>query len=179
MAKKKGNRGKQRSAARLAAVQALYDMELGGHSATQVIGSFHAGGGRADLDDETVPADVNLFADLVRGVTSKRADLDAMIEGAMTEKRPVERMEVLLRGIMRCGAYELSQRGDIDPPLTISEYVGVAQAFFNGSEPGYVNGLLDKLAHVIRPEDMESRKAKGETSGSDTDSEPDTGHVVQ
>lgn len=154
MAKGKGSRGRRRSAARLAAVQALYDMDIGGHSASQVVADFTRRGATADLDGEEVPAEPELFADLIRGVTGKRADLDAMVEGAMTEKRTVARMDTVLRAILRCGAYELSQRGDIDPPITIGDYVSVATAFYGGSEPGYVNGLLDRLARTVRPEDM-------------------------
>ena len=148
------SKGKQRSAARLAAVQALYDMELSGNRVDVVMNNFLAGGVTADLDGELVPADSELFKDIMRGVIARQDDLDRMITSALSANRSVERLEVLMRAILRCGAYELIARGDIDPPLTISEYLSVASSFFSGTEPGFVNGVLDKLARTIRDDDL-------------------------
>lgn len=150
----KTSKGKQRSAARLAAVQALYDMELSGNRIDVVMTAFLTGGVNADLDGELVPADSELFKDIMRGVTARQEDLDKMIGSTLSGSRTVVRLEVLMRAILRCGAYELIARGDIDPPLTISEYLSVATSFFSGPEPKFVNGVLDKLAKTIREDDL-------------------------
>ena len=148
------SKGKQRSAARLAAVQALYDMELSGNRIDKVMATYLSGGVSADLDGELVPADSELFKDIMRGVTARQEDLDKMITSALASNRSVARLEVLMRAILRCGSYELIARGDIDPPLTINEYLSVASSFYSGTEPGFVNGVLDKLARTIRDDDL-------------------------
>ncbi len=154
MSKKSQTKGRLRTAARLAAVQALYDMELAGHTADRVIRDFAARGSIADLDGEEVPADPDLFTALVRGVSTEHARLDELADGAMDGKRQIANLDSLVRVILRAGAFELLQRADIDPPVTISAYLAVASAFFGGGEPGFVNGVLDRLAQVLRSEDL-------------------------
>lgn len=147
MSAQKG-KGKRRRAARLAAVQALYEMDLVGHTLTDVLGAFASRGATADLDGQEVAADSNLFQDLVKGVTERKDDLDRVLNEAMAG-RTVDRLEVLMRAILRAGAYEIMSRSDIDPPLTISEYLTVTSSFFGGNEPSFVNGVLDRLVKTV------------------------------
>lgn len=146
-------KGKRRRAARLAAVQALYEMDLVGHSLLDVLGAFASRGATADLDGQEVAADSAMFQDLVKGVTDRKDDLDRVLNEAMSG-RSVERLEVLMRAILRAGAYEIMSRSDIDPPLTISEYLTVTSSFYGGGEPAFVNGVLDRLVKTVDLDDL-------------------------
>jgi N utilization substance protein B len=146
-----------RRAARLAAVQALYQMELGGSNADQVIAEFDRHRLGKEIDGVVMgEADRKLFADLVRGVAVGVSDLDSMIAACLNEDWKVERLEAVLRAILRAAAYELSERHDVPPRVVITEYVDLTDAFFSGKEPGLVNGVLDCVARAIRPEDLGS-----------------------
>jgi len=147
---------RRRSNARLAAIQALYQLELNpGRGADAVVGEFvHHRLGR-DIDGEHYgEADPTLFADIVLGVTGDRERLDESVSAALAEEWPLARLETLLRLILEAGAYELVHRPDIPPRVTLSEYIAVADAFFDGKEPGLANGVLDRLARTLRPEDL-------------------------
>ena len=146
-----------RSAARLNAVQALYQMSISGGTAEAIIGQFAATGptGRADDGDEPVAdADAVLFAELVRGTHGKLSDVDDMLSACLDDAWPAERIEILLRAILRCGAYELSSQPSVPARVVISEYIRVADAFFEGKEPSLVNAVLDRLARLLRPEEL-------------------------
>ncbi|MAL77378.1 MAG: transcription antitermination factor NusB [Rhodospirillaceae bacterium] len=145
----------QRRAARLAAVQALYEMEISGHHARKAIDSFRERGGTADLDGETIQADGAFFTEIVLGVTGGRQDLDRVIEAAIEKGRKVASLETVLRAILRAGAYEMARRDEIDPPVVISEYLTIAAAFYDTAETGFVNGILDRLATVLRQDDVD------------------------
>jgi len=147
---------RRRSIARLAAVQALYQLELNpGRGADAVIGEFvHHRLGREIDGDVYGEADEKLFADIVRGVTNNRERLDETVSAALSEEWPLARLETLLRLIIEAGAYELMHRPDIPPRVTISEYVAVAHAFFSGREPGLANGVLNCLARTLRAADL-------------------------
>ncbi len=154
---------KRRGAARLAAVQVLYEMEMAGAPVEPLLGEFlHnrwklvSDGGNDDggPDDGLVEPDGDLLADLVRGVSGRIGDLDGMIGPVLSAEWPMERLEVLLRAILRAGAQELSEHPGTPPKVIISEYVEVAHAFFAGSEAGLVNGVLDSLARGLRPGEM-------------------------
>ena len=105
--------------------------------------------------DSIEPSDVPdaideaLFADIVRGVTTNKDAADNLIGAVLDKERSVERLEVLMRVILRAGTYELLERDDIDPALTINEYVAVADAFFNEREPALVNAVLDRIAQRL------------------------------
>ena len=153
----------RRSAARLAAVQVLYEMEMAGAPLEPLLGEFlHnrwlLGSGDEDdnggADDGLAEPDGGLLADLVRGVSARIGELDGMIAPVLSAEWPMERLEVLLRAILRAGAQELSEHPDTPPKVIISEYVEVAHAFFAGSEAGLVNGVLDSLARGLRPGEM-------------------------
>jgi len=138
-----------RRAARLAAVQALYQLDMNDVAPAVVIAEFV--GHRLEQH-----ADRQLFADLVGGVAARLGELDGMIGGALVEGWTVERLETVLRAIMRAGTFELLARPDIPPRVAISEYVEIAHAFFGGREPGLVNGVLNHLARQLRPADLDA-----------------------
>jgi N utilization substance protein B len=155
-APRQGGSARRRSIARLAAVQALYQLELNpGRGADAVIGEFvHHRLGR-EIDGEVYgEADEKLFADIVRGVAANRERLDETVSAALTEEWPLARLETLLRLIVEAGAYELVHRPDIPPRVTMSEYVAIAYAFFDGREPSLANGVLDRLARTLRGADL-------------------------
>lgn len=152
---KRGTGGTPRSTARLAAVQALYQLELSGGDVEQVIAEFTAHRLGEAIDDVTlVRPDRALFAELVRGVTQGRRDLDDMIAAVLVEDWTIERLETLLACILRAGAHELADRPDTPARVVISEYVDLADAFYADKETGLVNGVLDRLARELRPSEL-------------------------
>jgi transcription antitermination protein NusB len=148
--------GRRRSIARLAAVQALYQLELNpGLGAESVIGEFvHHRLGREIDGDVYGEADEALFAEIVRGVTAERERLDETLAAALTDEWPLPRLDTILRLILEAGAYELVHRPDIPPRVSMSEYIAIADAFFGGKEPGLANGVLDRLARALRGGDL-------------------------
>jgi len=163
--------GTARSAARLGAVQALYQIELSGGPAETVLREFLEHRLAEEIEGISLgAADRGLFAALVRGVAAEQAPLDDLLSAVLAEGWPVERLETLLKVILRAGAYELGYRPDIPPRATITEYVNLAQAFFDGKEPGLANGVLDRLAHELRPEAFEAQE-----QGPDGPDEPGAG----
>jgi N utilization substance protein B len=148
--------GRRRSVARLAAVQALYQLELNrGVDPEAVVREFarHRFGREID-GDHYGEADPELFSDIVRGVAADQERLDATIASFLTEEWPLSRLDSVLRAILRAGAYELAHRGDVPPRVSISEYTAVAHAFFVGKEPGLANGVLDRLGRSLRAAEM-------------------------
>ncbi|MEK7244571.1 MAG: transcription antitermination factor NusB [Pseudomonadota bacterium] len=161
-----GQAGGRRSAARLAAVQALYEIEITDIPADGVLADFLArrwsvtethggggdGGGEAAKNEPLVAPDLAFLAELVRGVAERKADMDTAIQAALApDGTPLERMEAVLRAILRLGAFELAARSDVDAATIIDEYVELAHAFYAGREPALVNGVLDRLARTLRP----------------------------
>jgi N utilization substance protein B len=142
----------RRRLARLAAVQALYQLQLNpGIGPEAVIREFVRDRLGREIDGELYgEADVELFADIVGGVAGDRERLDETLSAALSEEWPLGRLETILRVILEAGAYELARRPDIPPRVTMSEYVGIAHAFFSGGEPGLANGVLDHLARTLR-----------------------------
>lgn len=143
----------RRSAARLGAVQALYQMEQSGGDAVPdvVISEFveHRLGREVDgmLFAE---ADKDLFADIVGGVARRRTEIDEAITGALSKNWKLKRLEIIMASVLRCGTYELMARPDIPTAVVIDEYMDVAHAFYPGDEPAFVNGVLDRLARELR-----------------------------
>ena len=158
--------GGKRSAARLAAAQALYEMEITGVSADGVLAEFlarrwpltEAGDAAASGDtngaakaEPLVAPDLAFLGELVRGVAARKTELDKAIAGALSiEGTPLDRMEAILRAILRAGAFELAARADVPTAAVINEYVEIAHAFFDGREPALINGVLDRLARNLR-----------------------------
>jgi N utilization substance protein B len=147
--------GRRRTAARLAAVQALYQIEVTGASPANAVGEFlkHQLGVQGEGENFGA-ADEDLFADLVEGTCARREELDRHIAAALTPDWPLERLEIILRAILRAGAYELLARPAVPARVAISEYLDIAHAFFAGKEPGLINGVLDRLARTLRPEGL-------------------------
>ena len=148
---------RRRSLARLAAVQALYQLELNrGLKPETVIAEFARHRFGREIDGELYgEADLALFAEIVRGTAADRERLDREISAVLTTDWPLPRLETVLRAILRAGAYELVHRPDIPPRVAISEYTGIAHAFFTGKEPGLANGVLDRLGRILRPVEMQ------------------------
>lgn len=143
----------RRSAARLAAVQALYQIGMAGGDADPTIGEFmrHRFGERLD-DEEMVVPDAVLFGAIVRGATTRAADVTGLIDGALDAQWTLQRLDALLQATLRAGTWELLGTEDTPPRIIISDYVNVANAFFAGKEPGMVNAVLDRIARQIRPD---------------------------
>jgi N utilization substance protein B len=145
-----------RSVARLAAVQALYQMEVSAAGAEAVIREFSEHRFDRDLPaegDESVTlaqADEAFFADLVRGVVAHQREVDAAIARRLASGWRLERLDATARAILRAGAYELTHRADVPTEVVIDEYVELAKSFFEGPEPGFVNGALDAVAQDVR-----------------------------
>lgn len=149
-------RSRRRSIARLAAVQALYQLELNREAdPAAVVREFarHRLGHEID-GDRYGEADPALFADIVCGAAAETEQLDATISTVLTEDWPLLRLDAVLRAILRAGAYELLHRHDIPPRVSISEYTTIAHAFFSGKEPGLANGVLDGIARRLRDTEM-------------------------
>jgi N utilization substance protein B len=146
-----------RSVARLAAVQALYQMEVSSIGVESVIREFtehrfdRALEGVEGEGDTLASADEAFFAELVRGVVSEQKRVDAAIAKRLAENWRLERLDATVRAILRAGAYELANRPDVPTEVAIDEYVEVAKSFFEGTEPGFVNGALDGVARDVRP----------------------------
>ncbi len=142
----------QRGAARLAAVQALYQMDLGGATLPDVLSEFETLRLGKEIDGEQYrDADADFFREIVSGVVAHQRTLDPAIDAALMSGWPLPRVDVTLRAILRSGGYELAHRPDVPARVVITEYVDVAKAFFEGEVPAMVNGVLDTLAHRLRP----------------------------
>lgn len=144
-----------RSAARLAAVQALYQMEQSGAGVEGVIAEFvdHRLG-RPIEGDEVHEADAEFFAEIARGVVEAQRHIDPVIERNLARNWTLSRIDATARAILRAGVYELVRRADVPPRATIDEYVEIAKAFFDGDEPRFVNGVLDAVAKDARADEI-------------------------
>lgn len=140
-----------RRAARLAAVQAIYQMELTGVDAEQVVAEFaeHRFGREVEVSPAGPPDEV-FFGDLVRGVPHHQREIDRAIAGALAANWKLQRIDSILRAILRAAAYELIGRLDVPAKVVIDEYLEIAHAFFEGDEAGFVNAVLDRLARRKR-----------------------------
>ncbi|WP_319531383.1 transcription antitermination factor NusB [uncultured Cohaesibacter sp.] len=148
----------QRGSARLGAVQALYQMDIGGTPLTEVLQEFELYRLGKEVDEELyLPADFDYFKDLVSGVVREQRTLDPMIHNALEKGWPLARIDSTMRALLRCGLYELQSRKDVPAAVILTEYVDVAKAFFEGDEPRMVNGVLDALARSLRPDEVKKR----------------------
>ena len=154
--KKDGKRqANQRGAARLAAVQALYQMDLGGVTLEDVIAEFETYRFGQDIDGEKYrDADRAFFREIVGGVVRDQRQLDPTIAAALTTDWPFPRLDATLRAVLRAGAFELATRRDVPARVVITEYVDVAKAFYEGDVPAMVNGVLDALGRRLRAEEF-------------------------
>jgi len=147
----------KRGAARLAAVQALYQMDLAGTGLNDILAEFesHWLGGEVE-GAQYRPAEAAFFRDVVVGVVRDQNRLDPQIDSALSRGWPLKRIEAVLRAVLRAGAYELACRRDVPARVVISEYVDVASAFVDAEETGMVNAVLDQLAHQTRTDEFQT-----------------------
>jgi N utilization substance protein B len=150
---RKANR---RGAARLAAVQALYQMDIAGTGLSDILAEFesHWLGGEVE-GSQYLPAEAAFFRDIVGGVVADQRKLDPLIDAALAQGWPLKRIEALLRAVLRAGTYELDRRRDVPARVVVSEYVDVANAFVDKDETGMVNAVLDALARQLRPPEFD------------------------
>jgi N utilization substance protein B len=144
-------RANRRGAARLAAVQALYQMDVAETPLHDILAEFESHWlGREVEGDEYLPAEAAHFRDVVGGVVAEQRKLDPMIDAALQKGWPLKRIETVLRAILRAGAYELDCKPDVPARVVVSEYVDVAHAFVDEDETGMINAVLDQLARQLR-----------------------------
>jgi N utilization substance protein B len=144
-------RALSRSAARLAAVQALYQHQMEGTAQARLLDEFHQHRlGREIEDEQYAEADVDFFDDLVMGTLARREEIDALLTDRLAQGWSLARLDKTMLQILRAGAYELLARPDIPLGTAISEYVDVAHAFFDDREAKFVNGVLDAVAKAVR-----------------------------
>jgi N utilization substance protein B len=152
------SRADQRSAARLAIVQALYQMDVTGKGLNEILAEFESFWiGREVEGDEYKPAEVQFFRDVLAGVLKEQRAIDPMIDRTLAEGWPLKRIEAVMRAVMRAGAYELKMRPDVPARVVIAEYVAVASAFFEREEAGMTNAVLDRLARQLRPKELDEK----------------------
>ena len=145
-------RSRSRSAARLAAVQALYQQDMEGTPVARLLKEFHDHRLGATIEEaQYVEAEQSFFDDIVTGADARRAEIDQVIAGKLAKGWSLERLDRPMRAILRAGTYEMLARADVPVGSVISEYVDVAHAFYDKRESGFVNGLLDAVAKEARP----------------------------
>lgn len=144
-------KSQSRSAARLAAVQALYQMDMEKTPLARLLDEFHQHRlGKEIEDDQYADAEVAFFDDVVKGVDARRDEIDLLISEKLAQGWSLARLDKTMVQILRCGAYELLARPDVPKAAAITEYVDVAHAFFEPREAKFVNGLLDAIAREVR-----------------------------
>jgi N utilization substance protein B len=149
-----------RTAARIAAVQALYQMDLAGTDLNDVIAEFLAERFSGENRDETiVGGDRVFFADILRAVVCRQREIDPMIDEQLAIGWRLVRVDSILRAILRAGVAELADRGDVPARVAINEYVNVARVFFDEDEPRVVNGILDNIARKLRTAEFDPMPA--------------------
>jgi transcription antitermination protein NusB len=145
---RKANR---RGAARLAAVQALYQMDIAGTGLNDILAEFESHWiGREVEGAQYLPAEAAFFRDVVSGVVRDQRKLDPLIDNVLSQGWPLKRIEAIMRAVLRAGAYELEHRSDVPARVVVAEYVEVANAFVDRDETGMVNAVLDQIARQLR-----------------------------
>lgn len=148
----------KRGAARLAAVQALYQMDVGGTGLLETVAEYESFRLGQEVDGDTYrEADAAWFRDVVSGVVRGQTSIDPLIHSSLTADWPLARLDTTLRAILRAGTYELTNRKDVPVAVIVAEYVDVAKAFYTEDEPRLVNAVLDRV----------SRRSRGEGRGKD------------
>ena len=148
---KKNRVGNARSAARLAAVQALYQRDMSGVPVAVVLSEFHNHRLGVEVEGELIrDADVDFFNDIVKGVDARNAEIDDLIGRNLAKGWAMDRLDRPLRAILRAGIYELVARPDVPTATVINEYLDVAHAFYEATESKFANGLLDSVAKQVR-----------------------------
>jgi transcription antitermination protein NusB len=149
---RKANR---RGAARLAAVQALYQMDIAGAGLNDIFAEFESHWLGSEVEGEKyLPAEAAFFRDVVSGVVRDQTKLDPLVDDALAKGWPLKRIDAIIRAVMRAGAYELEHRKDVPARVVVTEYVDVANAFVDREETGMVNAVLDQLARRFRADEF-------------------------
>ena len=155
-AQKDERKANRRGAARLAAVQALYQMDIASTGLNDILAEFESHWiGREVEGAQYLPAEAAFFRDVVSGVVREQRELDPVIDKVLAAGWPLKRIEAILRAVLRAGAYELSHRSDVPGRVVVSEYVGVANAFVDKDETGMINAVLDQIARQFRAGEFE------------------------
>ena len=142
----------QRSAARLAAVQALYQMDVGNGALEEVLAEFETWRLGHEVDGvQYRGSDAPFFREIVSGVVRDQREIDPLIHQTLAATWPLVRIDITLRAILRAACHELKSRGDVPARVVITEYVEIAKAFFGEDEPRVANAVLDRIARVLRP----------------------------
>lgn len=161
--KKQDNNGaRPRSVARMAAVQALYQMDVAGTDVSEVIEEFVslrfrdavAGTDGEPSENDLEAADAVFFSDILKGVVRRQRDVDPLIDQQLATGWRLVRVDSILRAILRAAVFELLERPDVPARVIINEYLNVAHAYFSEDEPRVVNGVLDKIAHKLRSTEL-------------------------
>jgi N utilization substance protein B len=149
---RKANR---RGAARLAAVQALYQMDIGGAGLNDVFAEFESHWLGSEVEGEKyLPAEAAFFRDVVSGVVRDQKELDPLVDQALASGWPLKRIDAIIRAVLRAGSYELQHRKDVPARVVVTEYVDVANAFVDKDETGMVNAVLDQIARKFRADEF-------------------------
>jgi transcription antitermination protein NusB len=151
---------KARSAARLGAVQTLFQMELSEQGADEAIRDFLDHRSGAEIDGvQYAEADAPMFESVVRGAVEHQTAIDGALDNSLPAEWPLPRLDSILRAILRAAAFEILMRKDIPSRVIMNEYVDVARAFFDGAETGMANGVMDRLARATRPAEFDAKPA--------------------
>jgi len=144
--------GGPRSAARLAAVQALYQLDMSDEPKAKMVVEEYINHrlGKEIEGDQYVDADANMFGDIVLGAWERREEIDEKVTSCLSSDWPLDRLEKLIHAIFRAGGYELVARPDVPTAVIINEYVDVAHGFYERTEASFVNGVLDRFAKAVR-----------------------------
>ena len=154
-----------RTGARLAVVQALYEMEISDKGVIDALAEFEAFWIGQEIDGVAhPPAETAFFRDVLRGAVEEQRAIDPKLDAALSKGWPLRRLEVVLRAILRAGAYELMFRRDVPARAAISQYVDVAHSFYGGDEPGMVNAVLDRVGREVRSTELGIPAAPGPTT---------------
>jgi transcription antitermination protein NusB len=144
-----------RAAARLAATQALYQMDVAGKGVNEILAEFETHWIGQEVEGaQYKPAEIEFFRDIVNGVLADQRAIDQTIDATLREGWPLRRVEAVMRAVFRAGAYELKKRKDVPARVVITEYVDVGAAFLGGEELGMVNAVLDKIARQSRADEF-------------------------
>jgi len=158
--KPRGSAKARRTAARLAAVQALYQIAITKRPAAEVVAEFVEFRIGHKVDGATfVPADITTLTAIVQGARAGRAEIAGLANKAMKKPLEHDKLELLLQAILDAGIWELARNTDLPAAIIIAEYVDVARGFYGGTEPGMINGVLDRVARDLRANEMGTPQA--------------------
>lgn len=147
-----------RAAARLAATQALYQMDVAAKGINEILAEFETFWIGAEVEgDQYKPAEIEFFRDILNGVLRDQVEIDQIVNTTLEAGWPLARVEAVMRAVLRAGAYELKKRKDIPARVVITEYVDVASAFLGREETGMINAVLDKIARSLRATEFDAR----------------------